>query len=261
MRYLVLIFVFLPLFSSCKDENDGFSTLVIHRDDGSKIESKWHKDSAHVVSVIESYSSGELHYDYTEINDLKEGLVLGYFKSGNLKYKGHLRSDTVDGKVELFYDNDQNSVKGSFNYEDDILVGNQQKYYENGVVEEYYTSIYGKNTGLSIHRNPNGDITNLNGKFKTLGLLNKDHYNNNDTLKYEIRFAQPEDFEIIYSYSIELSNSPKVWYTVPISNDRLEIKKLLEESGKYKLSERLDIKNVVIDTIGYENHETILIVH
>ncbi len=129
----ILILSFFILFSciSKKSPENNYESVVLNYD-GEKMLIENHKDSANIEHVTISDSLDNVYKRFKLIDTLKNGIEIGYYKSGNIKYESNYINDTLQGKSIWYYDDSTKKIKSIYNYKSGRIVENPEYYDEIG---------------------------------------------------------------------------------------------------------------------------------
>ena len=130
---------------------------------------KYKKLGSKIGLIQTNYWSGQLQSEsYAKVDSINSwilsGLTEGYYKNGQLKYKGNIKDDEMNGLTEGYYKNGQLEYKGS--YTNGIQSNICEFYYESGQLNERHHHKKSGNLGLKDGRS----VTYFkNGKLKRKG--------------------------------------------------------------------------------------------
>ena len=77
------------------------------------------------------------HYKWTDKDDKREGIAIGYYENGNLKDKGYYKNDKLDGVVLKYRKN--GTLTSKMNFKKDLPDGVAETFDIDGVLEYEYT--------------------------------------------------------------------------------------------------------------------------
>ena len=115
---------------------------------------KYKQFDSKIGLVQTNYWSGQLKSEaYAKIDSINgwifNGLAKGYYKNGQLEYKGNFIDGKPDGLAEYYYDNGQLKSKG--NFIDGKPDGLAKSYYKNGQLKNKENFINGELDGIFIY--------------------------------------------------------------------------------------------------------------